>query len=499
MATASTASAASSQPAAACTEGKILLPPNDAATCWWVSSNLALFHKERLELEKFFMNQGNLAPLDEVVPEGVRAILLKAYKHYLNETTADPNEIVEDRKNPVMASYFNTPGQFDVAGGNFQDPSEYLSKFAMQIIPHIIITPDPKNKYTTTFWDMEAVQAFAGIQNANTGLVEKTQISRNAKTLAVWVKRSTQTAKDPNQTIQDPIPLPERISLPLSNYSESVQESTIDLSQESVRGDFKLDSILCGYFGHYWAIVNCTGTEEWYWFTGNTQSQLTEKYPSFDALVETYKTKDGGRQDVSKTAVVLFYTRVGDIDEAATDLPPQRERDGFAGSRSVKKLQEMVAAEIQELEGIYANTPATPTDNRLDLTKAKDTLSATGQTSDKSVNETLKEPTTLQLLRLEQIVNSYSRSERRNLRKVQMISALLAEAQAQLAKLQARSLTEKQTAVLKDQQLALQTLPKKLQDAGIDPATTQAETNSMFLNLLQGILEILRSLEIEIN
>ncbi len=448
-----TAPPASTPPSKSCTEAEILLPPNDDATCWWISSNLALFHKERIELEKFFAKTNTLVPINEVVPDAVRVILLKAYKHYLHEAEVSPSEIVEDRKNPAMAQYFNTPGQFDVAGGALQDASEYLTKFAMQVIPHISVTPDPKNHYPTTFWDMAAVQAFAGIKNTNTnkGKLVKTQISRNVKNIAVWVKRSTQNPKNPNETVQDPIPLPEQISLPLSIYDTSVLETTLELSEESVKGEFKLDAILSGYFGHYWAMVNCTGTEEWYWFSGNTESKLTDKYPNFSALVEAYKTKEGGRYDVSKTAVVLFYTRIGDTGEESHLPVPLPQQDRFLGSRSVKRLQEMINEVVQELETVY-QTPLTPESApRINLNAVKEELSASGQGSDKSVNETLKDEATIKLLNLERAVGSYVTEERKRILREKTIQQAIQDIQALIAKISARNPEGKPGEILKDQ------------------------------------------------
>jgi len=71
----------------------IWIPQNTEAICWWLSINLALFHKERPELNARFDRLGNGNRLDPIV-----AVFNELYQHYSGQT---PSPATVDEPNRV--------------------------------------------------------------------------------------------------------------------------------------------------------------------------------------------------------------------------------------------------------------------------------------------------------------------------------------------------------------------------------------------------------------
>jgi hypothetical protein len=110
----------------------ITLPKNDASTCWWLSTNLALFHRRRPELDYFFSTpeMGTVGDPRSLLGPVLKGNFNRIYRHYTNQAPIPPGDLIALRLAPGMAEKFNSGGDdgFQVDGEGFQDASEYILK-----------------------------------------------------------------------------------------------------------------------------------------------------------------------------------------------------------------------------------------------------------------------------------------------------------------------------------------------------------------------------------
>jgi len=123
---------------------EIWIPKNEENTCWWLSINLALFHKERPELRdrfaRFNINTSDRTNIDIFAPININTshrtivdIFHEIYQHY-----SDPYSLAEDDKEDVKTFLIHESRQqieelagagepgFQINSNTYQPASEYL-------------------------------------------------------------------------------------------------------------------------------------------------------------------------------------------------------------------------------------------------------------------------------------------------------------------------------------------------------------------------------------
>ncbi len=123
---------------ATCPETKVFLPKNDSYTCWWLSANFALFHKQRKELDDFL--KADKAFIERVLKESapdkktsyekvVKSLqdTIRYFQGQGEQSEKAANAIIAMRKSAEMKDVFDT-ADFKVDSTQYQDAGEYIAK-----------------------------------------------------------------------------------------------------------------------------------------------------------------------------------------------------------------------------------------------------------------------------------------------------------------------------------------------------------------------------------
>lgn len=266
-----------------CSEKRIDLPQNVQATCWWLSINLALFHKERDDLRNS-LRGSSADSADSADTTLVKMEYTKIYNYYLGKTenvmTKEAIEIF--RKSEQIKKLFpikqDDKFKFEIAGNTFQDAHEYLSNLKNKnLLDNIFISPPIEKE--NHFWKIYDVLL-------NTRIINKEGQTINSTIILYFPRMEYKAAVGgveqivPNKT---PIELIKTIN----------NNNTI----------FSLDAIVAVTTGHYFAYVNCTGTEEWLRYGATFGGKMEKTYTTFENMLET-------ETQLPEQATLLFYSRV---------------------------------------------------------------------------------------------------------------------------------------------------------------------------------------------
>jgi hypothetical protein len=299
--------------ASSCSEKEIELPINDAATCWWLSTNLVLFHKKRTELEALFSSyeeyQKKTNPQFHFTVE-LWSRFEAVYKFYTNQQQLSQKQLIDIRIEKDM-EIFNTT-QFKINGSDFQDAQEYLQKLFQYIPIHTfyIVTVAEQNNPKLHLWDITMVEESVGIPGKVEKQVDRFQCNRYTNTIIVNVNRSNPTDTSKRIPLKEVCSVLETIDIPLIDSEENLIENPITdsanpllLKEKLLTTSFELDAILCVTDGHYFAYVKCSASDEWLYYGAMAEGKLKTSFTNFSDMMKR-------QADLPKQATLLMYSKV---------------------------------------------------------------------------------------------------------------------------------------------------------------------------------------------
>jgi len=292
------ATAPATAPAAhSCSEKTIVFPKNNAATCWWLTMNFALFHTKRKELDTYF-GLKNAKSFD--------TNFKKLYDYY-SGTSKDISDNITDftenlRKADGMATKFNKEG-FVIDSSEKQDVTQY-SKTLLETFN--IRSHNIQISSMPSLYDIYMNTGFTGIEREpgknGTSVKEYVQFNRDTNTLVIECNRGSE-GESQNTTSLDIL---QTIAIPLGNTTDPIHEVPNKTGKlEVILGKFELDAIIVRPgWAHFEAYAKCSATSEWVFNGAISEGSSTVNYASFDDMM---KAKES---EIKQGAVLLFYTRI---------------------------------------------------------------------------------------------------------------------------------------------------------------------------------------------
>lgn len=313
----------------------LILPPNDANTCWWLSANLALFHKHRPEmidytawLNKPFTGSTKSDIFHRDLSE--RFIQLSQYYNGTSSTLSMSN-LIGHRLGPSMEAVFNT-NEFKVASSGLQSSDEYITTLSQYIgfdRGLVSINPGKATGALDTYaYDIQLHANHFGIPqigNAeNRSNLTFSQIASDVSTLILTCGRN-----GAEETTSIPITPLKELTIPtftLSNLVDPNHKEYIDLNpsmdnsknpnliqypfkgpiaQYTEPGKFYLDAMVVYEPGHYVAYVKCDTSDVWYYYKAIDEGPLGNgaAFPTFEAMM----TADG--EKIKRNFTHLVYSK----------------------------------------------------------------------------------------------------------------------------------------------------------------------------------------------
>jgi hypothetical protein len=260
-------------------------PPNNAAICWWLSVNYALFHQSRPEIQTFLVKGSDVAKIYDTIA-----------KFYKGEGGSKP-EVEAARSNELLKEKFNT-SDFTLEGSEYQDASQYINKlFNLINIPFHTVTQTPQN---FSLYDIDLHRLVVGVKEQTNVVIESTREKYRIETfrvnptgsLVLFFPRMREAAEG-GRNQMNPLEIPVKV----------LKEIVVPVEGEAMPVRYELDAIVAMRPGHYYSVVKCG--DKWQEHGGRGGIDGKHTYESFDEL-EEYSTR----------ATLLFYTRVG-----GTSLP----------------------------------------------------------------------------------------------------------------------------------------------------------------------------------
>ena len=358
-------------PVSTCSETEVSHPPNDAATCWWLSVNFALFHKKRPELDAYFSDTTNVSSTGTVDKLIINKFKLTSklktnyeniYNHYTNTKAIDAESLIKYRVHDDMPAAFNVGGSdaFVINGSSNQPAEEYLLKLTEYIpfsgfIPPLVIKGD--KEYNGQCYDLYIHKQYYG------STTEQFQLNNtNTDTVIISFKRK----KDDGTFIQDEIKLLEKITLPLIDPASRTDAEKRDLDtsyRNTLKSDaktkyaddkitemverrdysylrdipitdkdtlknnikletFSLDAIVEATGTHFNTYVKCGETGQWGFYNAISGGKINKDLTDFNKLPA----------DLVKRATILFYTRVETAAAPTTSVALPAPLPGPPGS-----------------------------------------------------------------------------------------------------------------------------------------------------------------------
>ena len=275
--------------APACPE--IIHPPNDAAICWWLSVNYALFHIYRPEFKTFL----SLSKAPEV------AKIYDTIAKFYRGDGGNKAEVETARSSKVLKEVFNTE-DFKLDGSTFQDATQYINKlFNLIDIPFHTVTRD---KLNFSMYDINLHKLSVGVMvKTNTIIVSTGNTYRSESfhikptgSLVIFFPRMSEKAQITDQT------------KPLETPMKVLKEIVVPVEGEAMPVRYELDAMVAVVTGHYYSVVRCNDGK-WKEHGGKGGINTTHTYASFDEL-----------NDYTTRATLLFYT-CAPPTEPSSDLP----------------------------------------------------------------------------------------------------------------------------------------------------------------------------------
>jgi hypothetical protein len=310
---------------ATCHLETLMLPKNESNTCWWLSANLALFHKPRKEIEEYYerINQSNVtvkgagSNVSDLFNRELSSnfIQLSFYYQGANSNVTLSN-LTEWRLGSNMAEVFNT-AQFQVDRNRLQSSDEYITKlsgfigFDKGLIP---INPGASTNALDTFaYDIQLHANHFG--KPVEGLPNfYSQLSSQVETLILTVGRGANDSKTSipitplsnitvptfdistflanSNTVVEFMKSHKRSNAPDSNLNLIEMPYKLNnILEYTRRSEFYLDAMVVYEPGHYVSYVKCETNDTWYYYKSMNEGTLANtktgniSYSNFDALM----------------------------------------------------------------------------------------------------------------------------------------------------------------------------------------------------------------------
>jgi len=332
------AAAAPSTPSVCNQIETLLLPVNDANTCWWLSANLALFHKERPELNAYFAKVAATAPTAGAqFPHSLGTMFANIYGYYIRgdkDTRTDVEQMryLLDARSNVDMKIFNTK-EFDVAGTGSQSSDEYLSRLSEYLdFNRGLININHGNEtgiLETDGYDILLhVNHFgASRKDVNSGCnLPKLymQVGSTVDTLLLTCARGSETEKtnisiSPLEIITIPTLRSNFTPADMSNFSANYTKlsSNINFIETPYKGSnirdytettpFYLDAMVVYEPGHYVSYVKCE--ERWYYYKAIKQGTLTDSNAG-NATFSNFEHMMSEHPQIKENFTHLFYSKL---------------------------------------------------------------------------------------------------------------------------------------------------------------------------------------------
>ena len=297
------------------------IPLNGEAICWWLSVNLALFHKKRPELEAFFQGTGS-------------ALFQELYTHYSGTAEVDMERLRTGIRDDLAKG---TP-TFDIASKDPQSTNEYLL-YLKSIIPTLdntfvqLINGKPSAFQQT--YDVYYHALYFGLpRNLKEGEITDTSnptlnafyefpsivIPSTGNTVVLSFERKLETSYSPYtitplNTLRLPTSKGERmLNTPVTKETKDTAHSewVKMILTTTEMTSFYLDAITVSTpgGGHYVTYVKCEDSDVWLYDNGLSAGALgskegSAKFESFDDMM----SKKGDL--IRNNLVLLYYSKVG--------------------------------------------------------------------------------------------------------------------------------------------------------------------------------------------
>jgi hypothetical protein len=313
----------------------LLLPPNDANTCWWLSANLALFHKDRPEMtdystwvkDKSFTGSTKSDIFNRELSE--RFVQISKYYNG-SSTTLSMSNLIGHRLGPSMEAVFNT-ADFKVNKSSLQSSDEYITTLSQYIgLDRGLISINPggaTGALDTYAYDIQLHANHFGIPHIgnaeNSSNLTYSQIASDVSTLILTCGRIDTEGKT-----SIPIPPLKELIVPtftLSNLVGPNHQEYIELNpsmdksknpnlihypfkgpigQYTEPAKFYLDAMVVYEPGHYVTYVKCETSDVWYYYKAIDEGPLGKSFPTFDAMMAA----DG--EKIQRNFTHLVYSKV---------------------------------------------------------------------------------------------------------------------------------------------------------------------------------------------
>lgn len=314
----------------------LILPPNDANTCWWLSANLALFHKERPEMTDYTTSLNKPftgSNKSDIFNRELSSRFIQISKYY-NGTSAtlSMSNLIGHRLGPSMEAVFNTT-DFKVNSSSLQSSDEYITTLSQYIgFDRGLISINPggaTGALETSAYDIQLHANHFGIPqigNAeNRSNLTYSQIASDVSTLILTCGRIDKKGKT-----NIPIPPLKELTIPtftLSNLVDPNHREYIDLNpsmdnsknpnlihypfkgpiaQYTEPAKFYLDAMVVYEPGHYVTYVKCETSDVWYYYKAIDEGPLGNgaAFPTFEAMMAA----DG--EKIQRNFTHLVYSKV---------------------------------------------------------------------------------------------------------------------------------------------------------------------------------------------
>jgi len=327
------------------------VPRNDATICWWLSVNLAIFHKSRPEFDAFFRDHAKGGVITDVFKQiydhytGRNAItdmelLRKGFRDQLAAqilATMKTNDTKEaETKEPETKEASPLAVKFKYDSGVFQAADEYLLEGILKYLSpraspfYTIVTASPADNKLALLYDMYLHGLYFGLPKKTDGpasgtlksyydfLPEENELRSEMSTLILQFGR--QLGNDGEIHHYEVTPL-QSITLPtLRQGVEKPQLPSIEgkegwlawgkaVKEVTDTTEFYLDAmIVLQNENHFVTYVKCEETDAWIYDNGLTEGALGRKagsavFPSFHAMMAEHGNAIRGN------VMLMFYTK----------------------------------------------------------------------------------------------------------------------------------------------------------------------------------------------
>ena len=304
------------------------LPINDANTCWWLSANLALFHKKRPELDTYFSassaapsaasaasapSAASAAPANasasnfNTFQSNLKPDFEKIYNYYSSPSPSPSSSnwtasnILEFRTSSNM-TLFNT-NDFKVNSNTLQDPAEYLN----QLYSYINLEFNSQAIANTTnlnLYDMHLHRLFYGI-------TEKSNTSVDWKAFYEGTSSLILTFRDPSRE-NSTINILKEISIPVFTGDtggiltdptpENMNTFHQQLGSNITTNTYYLDAMIVYEAEHWVSYVKCDTNDSWYYYKAIKAGPMTVKWDSFESMMAS-------NEILSSNVRIMFYSK----------------------------------------------------------------------------------------------------------------------------------------------------------------------------------------------